>query len=257
MPVTTNRAIRLFWQTVAPVVFLASLAGAQTSVTLTGPPPGVAYDGIYLSPYYATVGGVANVPVICDDFNDESFKGTTWNATVTQFSGISNSNTSWGVAGANVALYGAVGYLAQQVLAQTLGSNQQIIDTYALWAVFDPGGVESYLKNNPITSGSLTTSYLCDQIFGGNGGCTTSIASTNSVLWDAENDYTTSDFAGMEVLSPDNANGSLCSAGSGCAAQEFITVPEGGSALIYLLFAGFACFGAMFFRSRQQGYVAG
>jgi hypothetical protein len=252
-----KRAIRLFWQTVAPVVFLASLVGAQTSVTVTGVGSGASYDGIYLSPYYATVGGVTNVPVICDDFSDESILGKGYSASVTQFSGINGTNTSWGVAGANIALYGAVGYLAQQVLAQIPGSNQQTIDTYALWAVFDPSGVESYLKNNPVTSGSLTTSYLCDQIFGGTGGCTTSTAGNGSLLWNAEHDYTTSEFAGMEILSPEGANGSLCSAGSGCAAQEFITVPEGGTALLYLLFAGFACFGAMFVRSRQQGYVAG
>jgi hypothetical protein len=257
MTVTMKRAIRLFWQAVAPVVFLASLVGAQTSVTVTGVGSGASYDGIYLSPYYATVGGVTNVPVICDDFADESILGNKYNASVTQFSGINGTNTSWGIAGANIALYGAVGYLAQQVLAQTPGSKQQIIDTYALWAVFDPSGVESYLKNNPVTSGLLTTSALCDQIFGGTAGCTTSTAGNGSLLWNAEHDYTTGEFAGMEILSPEKSNGSLCPAGSGCAAQEFITVPEGGTALLYLLFAGFACFGAIFLRSRQHGYVAG
>lgn len=257
MSVTMKRALRLFWQTTGSIILFGALAGAQTSMTVTGVGSGASYDGIYLSPYYATVGGVTNVPVICDDFADESILGAKYNASVTQFSGINGTNTSWGVAGANMALYGAVGYLTQQVLAQTPGSNQQIIDTYALWAVFDPSGVETYLKNNPVTSGSLTTSSLCDQIFGGTSGCTTSTASHGSLLWNAENNYTTGEFAGMEVLSPNNSNGSLCSAGSGCAAQEFITMPEGGTALLYLLFAGFACFGAMFVRSRQRGYVAG
>src|SRR5438270_11718409 len=121
---------------VAPV-YLATVAFAQTSVTLTGPVSGPVYDGIYMSPYYATVGGVANTPVICDDFADDSHFNSTWNATVTSFSSITSTNTSWGLAGANKSLYGAVGYLFGQTLAASSGSLAQIVDSFEMWAVFD------------------------------------------------------------------------------------------------------------------------
>src|SRR6476660_752402 len=123
------------------VICLASVAFAQTSVTLTGV-AGQSYDGIYVSPYYATVGGTSTV-VVCDDFADESSIGSTWNAQTTSFSNVNSSNTSWGLAGQNTSLYGAVGYLTNLVLAAAPGSTAQIIDTFALWAVFDPSGVES------------------------------------------------------------------------------------------------------------------
>jgi len=223
-------------------------------VTITGPPPGNSYDGIYVSPYYATVGGVANTPVVCDDFADASNPKSTWNATITPFSN-SMTNTAWtNESAANSSLYGADGWLTQQVLAAPSGSNAQIIDSYALWAVFDPQGVESYLASHPITSGSLTTAQLCDDIFGDTTGCTTTtISNSNSthLLYTAEfSGFTASQF-GMYVLSPDLGNTTtVCTAESkgatACPAQEFITIPEGGAALAYLLIAGLCCFATMF-----------
>ena len=106
---------------IAQICFAIS-ALAQTSLTLTGPASGPVYDGIYMSPYYATVGGVANAPVVCDDFGDDAFFNSTWNATVTSFSSITSGNTSWGLAGANTSLYGAVGYLTNLVLSAAPGS---------------------------------------------------------------------------------------------------------------------------------------
>lgn len=240
----------------ALVAILATMAFAQTSVTLTGPPPGYSYDGIYVSPYYATVGGATNTPVVCDDFGDESVPNSTWNASVTSFSGITSTNTAWGLAGANTALYGAVGYLTEQLLGTASGSVQQVIDTFALWAVFDPKGVESYLASNPITSGPLTTAALCDDIFGDKSGCTTAVARAGGLLYQAENSgYTIGQFSNLEVLSPDvSGTNTICKAESGnCPAQEFIaSVGEGGSMLVYLLLAGCCCLGAIFLRSKHK-----
>lgn len=251
-----KKAVRLCCLAVIATILVATAAFAQTSVTLTGPMSGPVYDGIYMSPYYATVGGVANTPVICDDFGDESYFGSTWNATVTSFSNITSNNTSWGAAGANTALYGAVGYLANLVLSATPGSVAQVIDTFALWAVFDPSGVEKYLASNPITSGPLTTSALCSAIFG-TAGCTGSVAQQGGLLYTALNGgYTSSGFLNLIVLSPTiSGTNSLCKAESGnCPAQEFIalSVPEGGTTAAYLFLAGICCAGAMFVRSRRR-----
>jgi hypothetical protein len=231
----------------------APMAFAQTSVTLTGV-SGQSYDGIYVSPYYANVGGTT-VAVVCDDFADESTLGSTWSAQTTSFSNVNSTNTSWGLAGANTSLYGAVGYLTNLVLSAAPGSTAQVIDTFALWAVFDPQGVEQYLASHPITSGSLTTAQLCNAIFG-TSGCSSSTALKGSLLYIAENSGFTAAQWGMSVLSGNIPGTSqLCTAEKGnCPAQEFIflSAAEGGAAAAYLLLAGFCCWGAIFLRSKQR-----
>ena len=237
----------------AAAICFTPAAHAQLSVTLTGNTSGPVYDGIYMSPYYATVGGATNTPVICDDFGDDSYFGSTWNASVTSFSNITSNNTSWGLAGANTSLYGAVGYLTNLVLSATPGSTTQIIDTFALWAVFDPSGVESYLASHPLTSGPLTSAALCSDIFG-TSGCTGSVAQQGGLLFTALN--STGTYLNLVVLSPYvTGTAKLCTSESGnCPAQEFISVsvPEGGTAAAYLLLAGLCAVGAMFLRSRRQ-----
>jgi hypothetical protein len=141
------------------------------------------------------------------------------------------------------------------VLAQTSGSVGQIVYTFADWAVFDPSGVASYLKSNPVTSGPLTTAQLCTDIFGSAYGCNwTSADALGGDLLQASTAGVPSGGYGFEILSPDTPNTTnVCTAEKGCAAQEFIAVvPEGGTALAYLLLAGFCCFGAIRMRARRQ-----
>lgn len=251
-----NKAVQTICLAAVVAICLAVTGLAQTSMTLTGPPPGYVYDNIYMSPYYATVGGATNTPVICDDFADESHMGSTWNASVTAFSNISSTNTSWGVAGANTQLYGAVGYLFGQVLAAPSGSLSQIVDSFELWAIFDPTGVQNYLATTSVGSGApISTTALCNSIFGA---CTSAAAGNPGGLLSALllQNFSASTFSKLVVLSPNNVSGTLCAAGQGkCAAQEFIamSVPEGGTALMYLLLGGFCCAGGMYMRSRSIG----
>jgi hypothetical protein len=248
-----NKVVHTTCLTVVASICLATAAFAQTSMTLTGPLSGPVYDGIYMSPYYATVGGVANTPVICDDFADNSYFNTTWNATATSFSSITSQNTSWGLAGANTSLYGAVGYLFGQTLAASSGSLAQIVDSFEMWAIFDPTGVQNYLATTSAGTGApISTSALCSEIFGA---CTSAAALHPGGLLgalDAQN-YSASLFSNLVVLSPDNSNGTICPAENHCAAQEFIALKaaEGGTAAAYLLMAGFCCFGAMYVHRRQ------
>lgn len=251
---TMQRAIRVFLWGVVAVLSLTPWAAAQTIVTLTGPPPGYSYDGIYVSPYYATVGGATNTPVVCDDFADESNVGSTWKATVTSFSGISSTNTSWGLAGGTMKQYNAAAALTLGVLHQTPGTTGQIIYSFAEWAVFDPTGVASYLASNPITGGGLTTSALCTDIFGIAGCKSPWVLADGGLLASGYNaSVPTGGYSNLEIISPNNSNGSICKAENGCAAQEFIAVvPEGGAAFAYLFLAVLCCAGAIFMRSQQQ-----
>jgi hypothetical protein len=249
---TMKRGIRAcLWVGIA-ALSVGTWASAQTSVTLTGPPPGYSYDGIYVSPYYATVGGVTNVPVVCDDFGDDSTLST-WKATVTPFSTISSTNTSWSLAGKTLTQYDAVAWLTLKVLQQTPGTIGQIVYSFADWALFDPGGVASYLTKNPITTGTLTTAALCNDIFG-SGAYSAGVCNSGAggLLASAYAAGVPAGIGNMSIISPDT--GSLvCRAETGCAAQEFIAfVPEGGAAMAYLLLASVCCFGAMFLRSRRQ-----
>jgi hypothetical protein len=248
-----NKVVKTTCLAAVAAIFLATVAFAQTSMTLTGPVSGPVYDGIYMSPYYATVGGVASTPVLCDDFADDSNFKSTWNATVTSFSNITSKNTSWGLAGGNTSLYGAVGYLFGQTLGAASGSLSQIVDSFEMWAIFDPTGVQNYLATTTAGAGApISTSALCSEIFGG---CTTAAALNPGGLLgtlEAQN-YSASLFSNLIVLSPNNSNGTICAAGSNCAAQEFIALKaaEGGTAAAYLFLAGFFCFGAMYVHRRQ------
>ena len=57
-----KRAIRVFLWVGIGALSLAPWASAQ-SVTLTSPGNNVA-DGVYVSPYYATVNGATNTPIV-------------------------------------------------------------------------------------------------------------------------------------------------------------------------------------------------
>lgn len=45
---TIKRVVETFWWVALAALFLAPGAVAQTSMVLTGPPPGNTYDGVYV-----------------------------------------------------------------------------------------------------------------------------------------------------------------------------------------------------------------
>jgi hypothetical protein len=241
------KSSRALWILFVLVVGLAPLAFSQ-DVTLTLVNGGqYSMDGIYVGAYNATLN---NTPanIICDDFEDEVYQNESWTASVTQANTITNSTTGlkwstggdlayWGVSNSNIQLgYDAMLYLAQQVLPISLqnGQNAQTIGyySYAIWAIFDPSAVYSYLKQN-----DSNFVYTWGQVE----------ALVQTALGKT---YTPNEFAGWEVLTPQCGGGSsVCNDGP---PQEFlIFVPEGGSALMYLLLAGVSCIGAFLFRSRS------
>lgn len=254
---TIKRVLGAFLWVALAALFLAPGAVAQTSMVLTGPPPGNTYDGVYVSPYYATVGGSTNVPVICDDFGDDTSISDHWTATASAFPTSSSGSigTSWGLAGGTLKQYDAVAWLGLAILSlpssvqPANALTQQVIDSFALWAVFDPTGVANYLNSNPLS----TNAALCADIFGSAGCKSAWVATDGGLLASAFSAPVPSGGYSMEVLSPD-LGGSVCTAGKdACPAQEFIAmVPEGGAAFAYLFLAGFCCFGAIYTRSRRQ-----
>jgi hypothetical protein len=144
----------------AIVLFATSPAAAQTTTfDLTGAGSNTVLAGVYTSPYTATVGGIANVPVICDDFSDESYVPEDWTAYVASLSSISSGTTHAMWTGATVTVDGPTTTLTQAqaydvaailsigILGQgNTGSVTQQDLSYALWGLFAPGPAFSQLN---------------------------------------------------------------------------------------------------------------
>jgi hypothetical protein len=174
------------------VVFAALALVLLTTGTLTATPTanldlvnagsGANLGGVYTSPYYGTINGGSLVPVICDDFADESYVGETWTGYVTSLSslasvssatsGSTDTQLKWvnGVsAPLSISVDGSTLYQAQaydvaallsiDILASATGSQAQEDLSYALWGLFDPaeafgaiGGLDLSNANNDLSA---------------------------------------------------------------------------------------------------------
>jgi hypothetical protein len=243
----SKRSRSIWYGIVAGILCLAPAALAQTvDLQISDPPSSNVLDGIYVGSYTATnesTGG--SVQITCDDFRDESnYNSETY--TVNSFSSL--GSTLWGtVLGTATAtpLYEQAAWLTLQMLQKT-GTTQGDY-SYAIWAVFQPNQVANWLT-------SYGDSTACNAVFGNGSwnskGCT---AGSGGLVGSAESQtFTAGEFSNILILTP---NG--CTPAS-CPEQEFFeVVAEGGSAALYLLLAGTACFAAMFLRSRQRPSIAG
>jgi hypothetical protein len=239
------------WLFAAGVLLLgvAPFTFAQTeTLQINDPPSSNVLDDIYVGSYSATNTQTgANVQITCDDFMDESDYNVATYA-VNSFNSL--GSTLWGseLLADHVSMqtitqmYSAAAWLTLGMFNQT-GQTQGFY-SYAIWAVFDPSGVASWLT-------SAGDSGACNAVFGagswGAGGCT---AGKGGLVGTAlGNTYSSGEFANFLILTPPTSG---CVPGS-CKEQEFfLLVPEGGSAALYLLFAGMSCFGGLFFRQRRQ-----
>lgn len=216
------------WWGLAAVALLcfASSAFADSSLTMTSAGNNVMH-GVYVGPYYATVNGVANTAVICDDFADDSTVGHTWGFTSNNFSTLGSA--LWGN---QTQLYETAAWLTLQMLSLNGNPNnatQVGYLSYAIWSLFDKNAL--------------------------NGLNSTQLAGVNNWLNQVPSNLTPSQFSNLILLTPKG-----CTNGPGsCPGQEFfeLAMPEGGSAAMYLLPAGLACFGALFLRRRRETPVTG
>lgn len=123
---------------IAAVLAFASASFAQTtSMTLNGVGNGTVVGNVYVDPYTATIAGIGSkIPVICDDFSDNSYVGTTWTVNVTNLSAVSSGSPLFGQ---NQTLYDELAWLASDMLANYSPSPTsaqlaaQIADSFAIW----------------------------------------------------------------------------------------------------------------------------
>ena len=214
-------SIQKWWGVTALALLCLAPCAFANSLTMTGAGNDV-MDNVYVGPYYATVDGVKNTPVICDDFADESYIGHTWNYTANNFSTLGNA--LWGNQTNN---YDAAAWLTLQMLSLNgnPGNATQVgYLSFAIWSLFDGSNALKGLNS-------------------------AQLAGVNAWLGKVPLNLLPGEFANFLLLTPQG-----CTAGPGsCPGQEFMMlVPEGGSGAMYLLLAGLSCFGALLFRRRGQ-----
>jgi hypothetical protein len=198
---------------VALFLAVAPAAFADSTMVLTGVGSGNVLDGAYIGPYIATVGGVANTPVICDDYSDESYIPESWTAYTSGFPSLSKVDFKSGSMTQN---YEEAAYLALELLAAPPNSLQAGEIQYALWGVFDSNAISDLTAYNA-TDGAAAAAYLTD----------------------AETHYsklTAAQLAEFTFYTP-NTNDPITCGGAACAStppQEFIVVdaPEPGTILL-------------------------
>lgn len=219
---------------------MVPIAAAQTNVPMSfnGTYSAIACVGsdgcVGAGLYGGTINGVnvgsgQLVPgMICDDYADHITTGETWTASGVQVSSLNSSNIAaltlfgGGVgSGANsltgMQVYTAVAYLANLMLTSPGTVNQAAISS-AIWF---------------ITSGQTLTGLT---------------SAAQSYVTQALNSTTPlSAYTDLYVYMPTPK-------GPGEAQEMFsmVAVPEGGTALSYLLLTGLCCFGAIRFRSKAS-----
>ncbi len=193
-------------------------------------------EQVYTGIYYATVDGVSNTGIVCDDFNHNVTIGENWNADGINTSSLSSLNITGlefgnGVNGQSGAVvYAEVASLVSSMF--TLNNGMGTVDG------------ESNITGTDISEAIW---YITTK-----GGITGISANAAALVWDVETDFS-SDTSAQALSYLDNLNlWILTPTDDGPQEMWAETVPEGGAALLYLMLSGLTCFGAMFLRPRLQ-----
>jgi hypothetical protein len=189
----------------AATVFAFAASASTVSITFTGT-SGQSQGGVQTDPYYGTINGVQNVPIVCDDFSHHVTTGETWTANVSTFPSLTDARFQNG--SMTLQDYEEAGWLFDQLFVSA-NSHQTGNISYAIWAIFDASQVEN--------SSGWTT-----------GGNSTNPSSANGWLLDAEGQaFYAGEFSNLEILTPVN--------GGSSSPQEYITfapTPEPTSLLL-------------------------
>lgn len=209
---------------------LAVPAFAQTAATVdfTNAP-----DGIY-DPYQGTVtiGGVAvnnNDAIVCDDDTHDISAPESWNATAIQVSTLNSGNIGDTFFGSTGPMIGVSGYTELAAIAYAILTGQTSL-----------AGVTG-LNDTELSQALWIITY---------GSTPSNIGTVDPKVYTLITDLGTaslslSNYSDLYVLTPTtNYEIGNESYPYGVPQEMFTLVPEGGAAVLYLLIAGIACFGA-------------
>lgn len=211
-----KRAVLIGLLGVGMLLGLANAALANTvTLTFTGV-NGAVQGGVYVSPYYATIGTTEHASIYCDDFEHHISFNETWTAYVSTFNSLTNVRFTSGGTAATLQRYEEEAWLIEQ-----LASNPTELGNinFAMWAVMDPT-VES--DAGYTTSGTGSSAWWLSQ------------ATTQH--------FTSGEFSNFEILTP-TATGTS-------SPQEMLTmVPEAGA--LTLLGIGLIGLAAYFLKRKR------
>ena len=160
-----NLIMKKPWCLIVAAMFLAAcpLFAAPPTVTfnLTSIGSGANLGGVYTSPYAGNINGGPTVPVICDDFADDSYVPETWTAYMTSLSSIlagTATNLKWAqgwngtgnAAAPTYALSQADAYATAAILAINILTSSGLTQeeySYAMWELFDPTAASAALPS--------------------------------------------------------------------------------------------------------------
>lgn len=219
----------------AAFMALATVPSAKAdTMTLTSPGNGGAAFNVYIGPYVANINGVST-PVICDDFAAASYINESWNANVTNLGTVATGAPAFNSGTGN---YSEAAWLTLQLVGASSKTEAAAIQ-YAIWDLFDPSGVSSYLAG-----------------FSGGTGFLTDSANVNGVQYwlnqASGSSLSSSQLAAFLIYTPASCISGPCTTGG--LPQEFLVyTPEPGTALMLLI--GIAAL--LWFKRRQHvGRVA-
>jgi PEP-CTERM motif len=212
---------------VAAAVLCLTPNARADNLDLTSPGNGANAAGIYVGPYQGTINGGPVTSIICDDFVHDSYVGETWQATATNLGtgnlGATGSTLYGKEFGATVATadYDAAAYLANQLLTPGISTTTQTDLQYAIWYLFDPTQVASYLATFGSTYSGLLSAAEGDV----------------AAAWLAESNPTTAltaaELAEFTIYTPTNVTSCPNGAGQCGLPQEFIVrTPEPSTLLL-------------------------
>jgi hypothetical protein len=172
--------------------------------------------------------------MICDDYNDEITNGESWNAKAYQVSTlVSGGNLGNTLFGNTIGVtgYAEVATLVSMMFGgvNTYGTITGITQSElasAIWDITTPGGI------NGLDATAQALVSAVEKAFGGKNGASLAAQylATLTNLW---------------ILTPTQGE-------PGRPQEMWISVAEGGSALMYLLLAGLFCFWTFFKSSRER-----
>jgi len=209
--------------------------GQNSTLTFNGGYQGAVWcsgsEGCVATGFYdGTINGVQVGPgapggpgMICDDYKDNIQTGETWTANGVNVSTLTSGNIGSTLFGSNIGVagYQELAWVVNQMFTTNPSANQQSVFSQVLWAI--TGGVQFAQLSS--AAQSLYT-WLINNV-----GSLPSLSTyTNLMLY---------------TPNPQGPNEAQEMWG------ELMQAPEGGTALIYLLLAGVACFGTIF-HSRNQ-----
>lgn len=215
--------LRKYWYlTVAALLLFASASFAQTTLTLTTAGDGATVGDVYVDPYTATI-GPSSVPVVCDDWSNNTYIQETWTANVATITSSGLPSGASPMFGNNSTLYNEVAWLATQLmtLPNTGNATTQAEISFAIWEL-------TYGQNGTNEEMPSPTSYLATYAPGDQSAVNTYLAEAQAAV---ANGYIGS---GWSILTPNTSDSITCS-GSPCPTtppQEFLVetslLPNGG-----------------------------